>query len=323
MQNKGIDVSKWNGDIDWKAVKASGVKFAILRAGYGREVSQKDEKFEANYKGCKAVGLPVGAFWYCYATDVEDARREAQTCLQAIKDKRFEYPIYYDIEESDTLKTGKANVSAIATAFCEALEAKGYYVGVYTMKSGFENLITDEVKKKHTSWLAHVGVEKSSYSGPYSMWQYSWKGKVNGIKGDVDMDYCYRDYPTIIKDGGYNGYKKATGKNTKKAETASKGSKTAAKSVSEIAIEVINGKWGNGLERRTALSKAGYNYNEVQKEVNKLIRGTAEVTYTVKSGDTLSAIAKKYDTTVMALATENGIVNPNRIYVGQKLKIPK
>lgn len=208
MTSKGIDVSNSQGRIDWKKVKSSGrVEFAVIRAGYGRELSQKDEQFENNYKGCKDNGIPVGAYWYSYADSVEDAKREARVCLEILKGKQFEYPIYYDIEEKDILNLGKSTVSAMATAFCEILEKAGYYVGVYTMKSGFEYYISDEVKNNHTSWLANVDVEKSEYSGPYSMWQYSWTGRINGINTNVDLDECYVDYPTVIKSKGKNGYK--------------------------------------------------------------------------------------------------------------------
>lgn len=263
---KGIDVSQWQGNVNWTAVKDSKkADFAILRAGYGRSTSQKDRQFDSYYNGCKAAGIPVGAYWYNYATTVADAKKEAQACLEVLKGKKFEYPIYYDIEESATLRKGKSTVSAIAKAFCETLEAAGYFVGIYSMKSALEAYLNDDVKKAYTVWLAHVGVDKSSYSGAYAMWQYSWKGSVSGIGGDVDLDYCYEDFPAIIEKAGLNGY-----------------------------------------------AKTGSTPAPVKKP---------ETVYIVKSGDTLTAIAKRYGTTVMKIAQDNAITNPNRIFVGQRLKI--
>lgn len=315
---KGIDVSKWQGNIDWKAVKSKSVEFSIVRAGYGREKSQIDRKFEANYSGCKAAGIPVGAYWYNYATDVEGAKLEAQACIAALKGKQFEFPIYYDIEEKATLETGKENVSAIARTFCEALEKAGYFVGIYSMKSALDSYFTDEVKKAYTVWLAHVGVERSSYSGSYDMWQYSWKGAVEGIKGDVDLDYCYKDFPKIIKDAGLNGYKKAAAA----APSPAPKKEAPKKTVDQLAREVLDGKWGNGQVRIDKLTKAGYNYAAVQKKVDQLAESNV-VEYTVKSGDNLTAIAKRYGTSVIKIAQDNAIVNPNRIFVGQKIKIKK
>ena len=104
MEFRGIDVSKWQGKIDWKKVKDAGAQFAILRAGYGRAISQIDPFFYANYEACKAIGLPVGAYWYSYATDTDDARREAATCLEAIKGKSFEYPVWFDQEYEPGIK---------------------------------------------------------------------------------------------------------------------------------------------------------------------------------------------------------------------------
>ena len=104
---KGIDVSKHNGNVNWSHVKADGVEFAIIRAGYGKEISQKDAQFENNYAGCKSNGVPVGAYWYSYATNEAEARQEAAVCLQVLKGKTFEFPIYYDIEEKKQFALGK------------------------------------------------------------------------------------------------------------------------------------------------------------------------------------------------------------------------
>lgn len=205
---KGIDVSEWQGFVDWSNVKMTDTKFAILRAGYGREISQKDKQFENNYKGCKAVGMPCGVYWYNYAVTPEEAKKEAAVCLEILKGKQFEYPIYYDVEEQRTLQLGRDKVSAIIKAFCTELEKAGYFVGLYMSASHLNNLVSEDVKRRYVVWVAHYGVSKPSYTGAYGMWQKSSTGAVSGIAGNVDLDECYEDYPTIIKTAGLNGYKK-------------------------------------------------------------------------------------------------------------------
>jgi GH25 family lysozyme M1 (1,4-beta-N-acetylmuramidase) len=208
MAVKGIDVSEWQGFVDWSKVKMTDTKFAILRAGYGREISQKDKQFENNYKGCKAVGMPCGVYWYNYAVTPEEAKREAAVCLEILKGKQFEYPIYYDVEEQKTLALGKDKVSAIIKAFCEELEKAGYFVGLYMSASPLNAYVSEDVKRRYVIWVAHYGVSKPSYNGSYGIWQNSSTGKVNGISGNVDTDIAYESYPTIIKSAGLNGYKK-------------------------------------------------------------------------------------------------------------------
>lgn len=209
---KGIDVSRHQGTINWKKVKSDGVKFAILRAGYGREISQKDEQFENNYKGCKANGIPCGVYWYSYAMSAEEAKKEATACLATIKGKQFEYPIYFDIEERKQLELGKTACTAITKAFLETVESSGYWVGIYSSKSHLESYISEDVRKRYAVWVAHYGVNKTTYSGQFGMWQKSSEGKVDGISGNVDLNECYIDYPAEIKKAGLNGFKKTISK---------------------------------------------------------------------------------------------------------------
>ncbi len=209
---KGIDVSKHNGTINWTKVKSSGkVDFAILRCGYGREnAKQIDEQFENNYKGCKSVGIPVGVYHYSYAMTEADALKEAEFCYKLIKGKQFEFPIFYDIEESKQIALGKEKVQAIAKAFCNYLETKGYWVGLYSMDSAFTSILDTTMQNRYGCWVARVENVQPKCCKTYGMWQYSWKGKINGINTDVDMNYCYVDYPTLIKQNGKNGYSKGT-----------------------------------------------------------------------------------------------------------------
>lgn len=203
---KGIDLSKHNGSVDFQKVKAAGVQFAILRAGYGKLASQKDAKFEEFYAQAREAGLPVGAYWYSYAMSEEEARQEAAACMTVLAGKQLAYPVYFDVEEESQLALGRAKVSAIVKAFCTALEAKDYWAGVYMSASPATSLLDDECKGRFAMWVAHYGVTKPAYTGAYGMWQYSSTGKVNGIAGSVDLDECYADYPALIKAGGKNGF---------------------------------------------------------------------------------------------------------------------
>ena len=204
---KGIDVSVHNGSINWNQVKNDGVQFAILRAGYGREKSQKDQRFEEYYANAKAVGMPVGCYWYSYATGVEEARLEAQVCLSVIKGKQFEYPVYFDLEEQNAFNTGKSNCSAMVRAFCGELEKAGYFAGLYMSRSPFNSYMEDDIKTKYALWLAEYG-QKLNYNGSVGMWQKSSTGRISGINGDVDMNECYIDYPERIQSAGLNGFSK-------------------------------------------------------------------------------------------------------------------
>ena len=205
---KGIDVSVHNGDIDWNKVKSAGIEFAILRAGFGRLEKQKDEKFEQNYAGAKAAGIPVGAYWYSYAMTPEEAELEVDVFLKVIKGKQFEFPVYFDLEEKKQFDLGKEKVSAIMRAFLEKVEKAGYFVGLYGSASSLTTHTADDIKSHYTIWLAHW-VDKTNYGGAYAVWQYSEKGKVDGISGNVDLDICYKDFPTIIKGKGLNGWDKS------------------------------------------------------------------------------------------------------------------
>lgn len=209
MTKYGIDVSKHQGDIEWIKVKNSGkVEFAILRAGYGNSISQKDVKFEKYYSECVKNNIPVGTYWYSYAMSESEAKQEANAFLQVIKNKQFAYPVYFDLEEPKQLALGKAKCSAIAKAFLETMEKAGYFVGLYMSKSHLETYISEEIRNKYVVWVAHYGVSKTNYSGQFGIWQKSDSGSISGISSNVDLNECYQDYPTIIQQAGLNGFPK-------------------------------------------------------------------------------------------------------------------
>ena len=206
-----IDISKhnWNAPIDFKKVKAAGIGGVIIRAGYGKVINQKDPCFEKSYAGALAAGLHIGAYWYSYAVTPDEATAEAKVFLEAVKSKKFDLPLYFDIEEEKQVKLGKAVCTAMAVNFCTHLEKAGYFAGVYSFDSFFASNLDISVQNKYTCWVARVENVKPSSCGKYDMHQYSWKGRVNGVYGDVDMNDCTRDFPVVIKNAGLNGYVKA------------------------------------------------------------------------------------------------------------------
>ena len=226
---KGIDVSYCQNEVDWDTAKASGlVDFAILQAGYGRETSQVDTQFERNYAACKRLGIPCGAYWFSYAMSSDEAKREAQVFLQTIKGKSFEYPVYMDLELAKQFALGRAACSAIVDAFLNTLEQAGYFAGLYCSTYYLDNYLSDSIKSRYTVWCAQYA-SKCTYQNPYGIWQYNVAGNeeydiigqksIPGIIGECDMDYCYTNYPAIIKAAGLNGFAKSettTPENTKK-----------------------------------------------------------------------------------------------------------
>lgn len=268
---KGIDISKHDGTIDFGKVKESGLAdFILIRAGYGKLVSQKDVQFERNYTECKKYGIPCGAYWYSYAKSVSEIQTEARVFLEVIKGKQFEYPVYLDFEEKSQFALGKAKCTEMAKAFLDILEKAGYYAGMYCSSSYLTNYFTEEIKTSYTMWVAHYGVSKPSYAGAYDIWQYSSTGTVPGINHRCDMNYCYKeDFPEIIKNAGLNGF--------------TKNSNSPEKSVDELAKEVLENKWGTGADRKARLTAAGYNYEAVQNAVNALVKASAQPVETVEN----------------------------------------
>ena len=196
---QGIDVSTWQGNIDWPTT-AQNTHFAVIRAGYG--IGHIDNYFETNYRNAKANGVKVGAYWYSYASSVNDAVQEANSIIQALAGKQFEWPIYYDIEEQSIFDAGIA--SDIARAFCNVLEQNKYYCGIYSSTYTFNTYFDDDVKTRYTIWLAHWDVDVPTYKGAYDVWQYGI-GQMPGI-GDCDLDRGYLDFEPVMKENHLNGY---------------------------------------------------------------------------------------------------------------------
>ena len=217
-----IDVSRHNGEIDFEKVKAAGIRNVIIRCGftgYGKSHTlNKDDKFERNYQKAKQAGLAVGAYYYAVATTPADAEREAEFVLTLLRGKQFELPVYYDVEDNHDVNAsnvypenmqniGKARLTAVVNRFCSIVESHGYFTGIYSSTWWFNNYLDMSVLNRYTVWLAQWA-EKPTYKGPYAVWQYTSRGRVNGISGNVDMNEIYQDFPAIIKRAGLNGFKK-------------------------------------------------------------------------------------------------------------------
>lgn len=209
MEFKGIDVSKWQGGVNWNEVKKDSTEFAILREGWGKKSpNQIDKKFKENYENAKAVGIPVGCYHYSYADSVEDAKREAEFCLENIRDMKLEYPICFDIEDREMLKLSNRQRTDTVKAFCDDIEKAGYYAMFYCNLNWLNNyLIKEELLPKYDLWLAEWNVAAPSVS--CGIWQKSDKGTINGISGNVDLDIAYKNYPEIMTSKGLNGFSKS------------------------------------------------------------------------------------------------------------------
>lgn len=311
MKRFGIDVSVWQRGMDFVRAKNEGVEFVIMRGMYG---NAKDTEFETHYKNAKTNGLGVGVYQWGRAANIAQAREEAQLLVEhCLKGKVFEYPIYYDVEDTIILNKSINETTEIIKAWAETIENAGYYAGVYMNQSCFENdVIGDELAKLYTQWRAKWTTEANKPDN-VQMWQFGGETNIirsNKIAGYVcDQNYAYEDFPIIIKGAGLNG--------NNQIFTAPQ------KNISQLAIEVINGKWGNGNDRKKALTNAGYDYNSVQSEVNRLLKNNVTTTkyYIIQSGDTLSQIAKNNSVTVNQLVAWNNIKNANLIYAGQKIRV--
>lgn len=188
---KGIDVSRFQSDIDWQKVKAAGVQFAIIKAGYGKYAYQEDPCFEDNIKGAYNAGIPVGVYWYSYADTAAEARQEAEVCLTVIKPYKdmITLPVFFDQEyEPAILAAGNSIRTQCCVAFIQVIEAAGYKAGLYGSQDWLDNKIDDsQIPETATVWVAQYGNE-CTYKGRYTIWQYTSSGKVNGIPGRVDVN---------------------------------------------------------------------------------------------------------------------------------------
>lgn len=302
MKKFGIDVSKYNGKIDWNRVKNAGVEFAILRIGYTGYGSSRtkatDPNFETYYKNAKAAGMPLGGYWFSCACSYEEGVKEANAVLEKIKGKQFEYPIYIDVEDPHhQINASKQAITEAIKGFCETMEKAGYYVGFYCNVDWYNNRMNANELKQYDRWIASWTKTKPSIAN--RMWQFGGEqnlirsNKVDGISDNVtDCNYCYYDYPGVIKKAHLNGY---TSEKVESNTNTSSKQETAVK-VPDLSkykgVSVVDGLnsvgYDSSFNSRKALYRAVgyidvYKGTAVQnlKLLNKL-KGTTNITSTPK-----------------------------------------
>lgn len=190
---QGIDVSKWQGEIDWAKVKAAGIDFAIIRCGYGDDLKNQDDPYwAANIRGCEENDIPYGVYLYSYATSEKAVTSEVQHTLRLLQEVGATptYPIYYDLEDKTVLACGRNAIIRMAKQYCSAIEAAGYEAGIYASLYWWNNYLNDPSLDQYEKWVAHWA-DACGYEGYYRLWQYTDAGIVDGIAGLVDMNYAY------------------------------------------------------------------------------------------------------------------------------------
>jgi lysozyme len=251
---KGIDVSHWQGTINWGEVAKAGVKFVFIKATEGTSYS-KLSYFKENAPLALAAGLKVGAYHYAKFATVAEAKAEAAYFLDSISSFALNYPVVLDLEENKK-KANKKTLTDAAIAFLAAIEKAGYTAMLYTGKYFLENDLDESRLKNYAFWIARYN---RTLGRSTDIWQHSDSGKVSGISTKVDLNIAYRDFTNTI--------------------------------------------------------------NTFRTDEPRALKTETTSTYTVTKGDTLSFIAKKHQTTVKSLVSLNGIKDPDKIYIGQKLRL--
>lgn len=186
---KGIDVSAWQDVIDWEKVKASGISFAIIRCGYGKNITKYDDsKWERNVSECERLGIPYGVYIYSHAGSLDYADSEAEHVLRLLEGHTPAYPVYYDLEDDDVKSAGRTTIIKIAKRFCSKIENSGYTAGIYANLNWWKKYLNDSSLDKYEKWVAQWS-STCDYDKEYRLWQCTSKGKVSGIDGNVDLNF--------------------------------------------------------------------------------------------------------------------------------------
>ena len=330
MKEKLIDVSTWNGNIDWDKVYKSGVRYAMIRSSFGIEnPNQVDNKFVRNITNAQRAGVKCGIYHYSYAKSAAEAKKEAEFCLKTIKGYKIDLPVAFDIEDSSQTHLGKDTLTSIVITFCDKIKSAGYRPMLYCNPNWLCNYLhKDKLINKYDIWLANWGVSAPSYN--CAIWQYSENGSVPGISGSVDMNWIYKDYistkpattkpvtkPSNVKKTDYSVKVTAqAGLNVRKGAGTNYSIITALKCGTVVTVSKVSGNWGY------VGKYGGWICLDYTAKVSTTSTVKSDkVYYTVKSGDTLSYIAYRYSTTVDKLVSLNNIKNRDLIYVGQKIRV--
>lgn len=212
----GIDISRWQGNFNFDKAVKEGVEFVIVKGGGGDDGLYVDRKFNENYNAVKQHKLPIGVYWFSKALSVAEAKKEAEYFYtNCLKGKQFELPVYIDVENKAQLAVGQRKLTDIIKAWCEYLEAKGYWVGIYSSLSYFNTYMYDNELTCYAHWVAQWSKECTyKTTSCLGMWQFG--GETNAIRTNkvagvvCDQDYMLVDYPALVKKAGLNGFKKTT-----------------------------------------------------------------------------------------------------------------
>ena len=261
MEKQGIDVSHYQGNIDWSKVAGSGRKFAILKAMYEAQSHRIDETFEANYRGAGQTGIARGVYIFIASASIRDPEEDVKALLRILNDRPLEYGVWLDYESEALQRLGREKIAQLTDIYDRSIRAAGYFVGIYCNKAWYDSLISDSLKNRFDFWIARYPKNDiGAYNGKSSLkpsyksavaWQYSSKGKVPGISTDVDLDV---DFDGIVSMIAQTPYKKTN---------------------EEIAHEVLEGKWGTkdtNPSREKLLTMAGYDYQAIRKIVNEIYK---------------------------------------------------
>jgi len=334
---KMIDVSAYQPNIVYAKVKAAGIDGVILRCGFtgwGSSHSlNKDTKFEAHYAGFTGAGIPVGAYYYSTADSVDFAKKEAGFVQSLLKGKKLAFPVYYDIENNERQAAlSMSLLTQIAEVFCESMEEAGYFVGVYANTNWFTNKLDHAaLSEKYTVWLADYRGANANKTLKRDMWQYTSTGRVNGIEGNVDMNECYRDFPSIIRKAGLNGYSKMISSATAPKSEPEKADTYTVKPGDSF-WKIAEKELGDGSRYKELAEYNGLKPSDTiyAGQALKLPGKTATTpkpakTYTVKPGDSWWSIAEKElgdGSRYNELAKHNGKTAQSVIHPGDVIRLP-
>ena len=278
MKQFGVDISRYQGNFDFSAAVREGVQFVIIKGGGADDGYYIDSKYERNYEEAKKLRLPVGVYWFSRALSAEDAIKEADYFYDHIvSGRQFELPVFIDVEHRRMLALDKSYLTTIVKTWCDKMEEKGCWAGIYSSLSAFRSEMDDDRLQDYTHWVAQWSSVCDYTKTSLGFWQFGGETNVlrsNQVAGQVcDQDYMYRDFPAMIRAAGLNGYSKtpATDENLPANGGENETIQQPLKSITEIAHEVIEGKWGNGKKRKALLKEAGYDPTAVQNEVNRLL----------------------------------------------------
>ena len=241
---RGIDVSNFQGTIDWNQVKAAGIEFAILKVGpvYGKP----DSTFELNATECERLGIPYGVYYYSYARSVADANKEADRTLAWLGGHHPSLPVYYDLEDNYILQDpnfSKDKLAQIAQTFCNRMEAVGFKSGIYANLNWFNNYLNSPSLSGYDHWVAQYNW-RCDYAGSYSFWQYSSSGNVLGVNGRCDMNYCFNGSFLNVDDGKmhiqYEAHVSNIGWMSSKRDGSTAGTTGQSKAVEDLKVSILN-----------------------------------------------------------------------------------